>query len=149
MSGKRGNLIFCSAALLAVLMFFGWLLTGAGTGADAASASFRPVTELVEEPYTFQVKLKDASEAVMLKPNPISITIHGADDRPVSGAVVDLTVFMPDMFCGTSSAKAVEVQPGVYQGEGIPLMAGKSAAEVKVQIGGRTYTIEHQFLAVR
>lgn len=146
---NRGNLIFCSAALLAVLTFFGWLLTGAGTGADAAEAPFRPVTELTAEPYTFQVKLKDASEAFMLKPNPISIMIRGADDRPVSGAVVDITVYMPDMFCGTSSAKAVEVQPGVYLGEGIPLMAGKSAAEVKVQLDGRTFTIEHLFLSVR
>ncbi|MCR8629791.1 FixH family protein [Paenibacillus radicis (ex Xue et al. 2023)] len=144
---NRGNMLFCCTAVLAVIAFFGWLMTGAGIG--AASPSYRPTTELVQEAYTFQVSLTNSTEAVMLKPNPFTVTIHNADQRPASGAAVDITIYMPDMFCGTSTVKAKEIQPGVYQGDGIPLMAGKSAAEVKVQLDGRTFTVEHPFLTVR
>ncbi|NOU96233.1 hypothetical protein GC093_23865 [Paenibacillus sp. LMG 31456] len=147
MSINRGNMIFCCAAVLAVIAFFGWLLTGAGIG--AASPSYRPTTELAQDNYTFQVSLANSTEAVMLKPNAFTVTIHQANQHPVSGAAVDITIFMPDMFCGTSTVKAKEIQPGVYQGDGIPLMAGNSAAEVKVQLEGRTFTVEHPFLTVR
>jgi hypothetical protein len=146
MNGNRGNLIVCSAAVLAAVLFGGWLLTGAGTGARAAS--YPEATEAAQAPYTFEVRLERA-EAVVLKPNTFTVTI-GQDDRlPVSGADVRITLYMPDMFCGTSEAKAVEVRPGVYQGEGIPLMAGASAADVSINLDGRTYTVQHRFKAVR
>jgi hypothetical protein len=143
---NRGNLIFCSTAMLVVIAFVGWMLTGAGTG--SASPSYRQVTESVQEPYTIQVKL-NTDEAVMLKPNPFTITIHQGQGQPVSGAMVDMSVYMPDMFCGTSTATATEIRPGIYQADGIPLMAGKSAAEIKVQVAGQTYTVVHPFLSVR
>ncbi|TDF97501.1 FixH family protein [Paenibacillus piri] len=146
-SRNRGNLFFCGAAVLAMIAFVGWMLAGAGTG--AAAVSDRPaMTESVQGPYTFQVQL-NAAEAVVLKPNTFTVTIMRADERPVGQADIDITLYMPDMFCGTSTAKAKEVRPGVYQGDGIPLMAGASAAEVKVQLDGRTYTVQHPFVAAR
>jgi hypothetical protein len=143
---NRGNILFCIGAVLAVLAYAGWMVSGAGTG--AASPAYPAVTELKQEPYTVQVKLNTA-EAVMLKPNTFTVTIRRTDERPVSGAAVDISLFMPSMFCGTSTVKAAEVQPGVYQGEGIPLMAGPSAAEVKVQLDGRSFAVQHPFLGVR
>jgi len=142
---NRGNTILICAAVLAVICFSAWMLAGTETGAAAPVSA---TTEHMRGPYTIQVKM-NAAEAVMLKPNTFTVSIVRADEQPVSGAVVDITLFMPDMFCGTSTVRAVEAQPGQYEGDGIPLMAGSTSADVRVQLDGRTYTVLHPFVAVR
>jgi len=114
----------------------------------ASSEQYAPSTVATTGPYTLQVQMA-SPEAKVLKPNTFTISVQEANRTPVSGAQVNIAISMPDMFCGISTAHAEEVEPGVYRGEGIPLMAGRSSAEVTVALNGQTYTVEHPFLSVR
>ncbi|WP_179232705.1 FixH family protein [Paenibacillus rigui] len=114
----------------------------------ASSQHYSPTSVATSGPYTLQVQMASA-EAKVLKPNTFTVSVREANNTPVRGASVSIAISMPDMFCGVSTAQAEEVEPGIYRGEGIPLMAGRSSAEVSVALNGHKYTIEHPFLSVR
>lgn len=123
------------------------LCAGLVVSRKASSEQYTPTSVAVSGPYTLQVEMASA-EAKVLKPNTFTISVREAN-TPVSGAQVNIAISMPDMFCGISEAKAEEIGPGVYRGYGIPLMVGRSSAEVTVALNGQKYTIEHPFLSVR
>lgn len=137
------NLLLYGLTGIAAVLFAAWLVQR-----HTPVPVYKPVSVFTEEPYTFAVKM-NSDKAVVLKPNAFTVEIRQADQRPVSGAAIDITLSMPDMFCGSSTVKAAEIAPGVYQGDGIPLMAGASSAEVKVSLNGQTYTMQHSFWAMR
>ncbi|MFE5324534.1 FixH family protein [Paenibacillus sp. NPDC056579] len=139
----KTNLLLYGLAGIAAVLCGAWLVQQHQPIPD-----YKPVSVFTEEPYTFEVKM-NTDHAVVLKPNGFTVEIRQADQRPVSGAAIDITLSMPDMFCGTSTVKASEVAPGIYHGDGIPLMAGASTADVKVSLNGHTYSMQHPFWAAR
>jgi len=141
----KTNILLYGLGAIAVTLLAAWLLQ-----LHKPAPDYKPVSVFTEEPYSFEIKLQSGkTEAAVLQPNAFIVEIRRDDRRPVSGAAVDITLSMPDMFCGTSTAKAAEIAPGLYRGDGIPLMAGASSAEVKVSLNGRTYTMAHPFWAAR
>jgi hypothetical protein len=56
---------------------------------------------------------------------------------------------MIGMVCGDVDFNMKEASPGLYTGEGIPLMAGMWKATLTIDSGDKTYTIERRLQAVR
>jgi hypothetical protein len=137
---SKSNLFIYVLALVCLVLGAAWIVS-------QKKPHFEPISVVTDGPYTLQVQL-DSGQATILKPNAFTVSIKEANQLPVSGATVNITLSMPDMFCGSSTAAAKEIEPGIYLGEGIPLMAGPSSAEVSIAFNGQTYKVQHPFLAV-
>lgn len=114
----------------------------------ATSPQFSPVSDFMVEGYRIQVALHP-SPATALKPATFTVTLRDADGRPVSGATGTATILMPHMLCGESPFTLTETETGRYVGEGIPLMAGSSVADVSMTAGDQSLRVRFPFAAVR
>ncbi|MBU7317426.1 FixH family protein [Paenibacillus oleatilyticus] len=114
----------------------------------ATSPQFPPVSDFLVDGYRIQVALHP-SPATALKPTTFTVTLRDADGRPVSGATGTATISMPQMLCGESPFTLTETETGRYVGEGIPLMAGSSVADVSMTAGDQSLRVRFPFAAVR
>ncbi|MFB6364054.1 hypothetical protein ACFCP7_08310 [Paenibacillus elgii] len=114
----------------------------------ATSPQFPPVTDFMVEGYRIQVSLYP-SLATTLKPATFTVMLHDAAGRPMSGATGAATISMPQMLCGVSPFTLTETEAGRYVGEGIPLMAGSSVADVSMTTGNTLLRVKFPFTAVR
>ncbi|XOK58546.1 FixH family protein [Paenibacillus elgii] len=112
------------------------------------SPQFPPVSDFLVEGYRIQVALHP-SPATALKPATFTVTLRDSDGRPVSGATGTATISMPQMLCGESPFTLTETETGRYVGEGIPLMAGSSVADVSMTAGDQSLRVRFPFAAVR
>ncbi|MCR2805521.1 FixH family protein [Paenibacillus soyae] len=62
--------------------------------------------------------------AAVLAENTFLLTLKDAGGQPIQNASLAVKLEMIDMVCGDYDFVLTEVAPGVYTGEGIPLMAG-------------------------
>lgn len=62
--------------------------------------------------------------AIVLEGNTFRLTLTDASGEPLRGAELAIKLEMIDMECGDYDFTLTETDPGVYTGEGVPLMAG-------------------------
>ncbi|MCP3772889.1 FixH family protein [Paenibacillus sp. MZ04-78.2] len=134
--------LFALGAMIVLGTWFGFRQF-AGT-----SPQFPPVSDFMVEGYRIQVSLH-TSPARALKPGTFTVTLHDTAGRPVSGATGTATISMPQMLCGASPFTLTETEAGLYVGEGIPLMAGSSVADVSMTTGDTLLRVRFPFAAVR
>ncbi|MDF2836280.1 MAG: YtkA-like protein [Paenibacillus sp.] len=71
--------------------------------------------------------------AVALRDNGFRLQLLDASDQPLSGAKIGIKLEMLDMLCGDYNFELRETSPGVYEGDGVPLMPGLWRATAAVQ----------------
>lgn len=86
--------------------------------------------------------------AKVLQNNTFTLELTDSDEAPLQGASLAVKLDMIGMVCGDVVFKMKEVSPGIYTGEGIPLMAGMWKAMLTIESGDKTYTIERRLQAV-
>ncbi|MEK3882266.1 hypothetical protein [Paenibacillus sp. PL2-23] len=107
-------LAFASAAAILLAML---LMRPQASAADAAATR-----------HTFEggqlLWELEAYPAKVLAPNTFRLTLTDTEGEPLRGAALSIKLEMLDMLCGDYHFQLSESLPGVYMGEGIPLMAG-------------------------
>ncbi|MFD0696088.1 FixH family protein [Paenibacillus sp. GCM10027628] len=107
-------------------------------------------TVMEADGYAVEVVMEQAP-AIILKPNPLKISIHRLDGQPVAGAEIDYELLMPNMFCGkvAGTADPLSDRDGSYEGSAIPLMTGTWTANINIKLGGSILHVKHPFSATR
>jgi nitrogen fixation protein FixH len=117
---------FLSLAFVAV-----WLLAGCGVPGGTA-------------PTVAVTKAAGSSATLGIDPNPPSamqevtlrLTLRDAQDRPLSGATVQLDLTMPGMQMPVNRPQVMEVGDGVYQARALLTMAGEWQVRADVSSAG-------------
>ncbi|WP_168119047.1 hypothetical protein [Paenibacillus sp. HB172176] len=87
--------------------------------------------------------------AIVLDDNHFSIAIQDAADAALHATSLQIKLDMIGMLCGDYTFDLVETSPGVYEGDGIPLMAGLWKATLTIRLGdGQTVKISRSLKAV-
>lgn len=86
--------------------------------------------------------------AKVLENNTFTLELTDSAGAPLQGASLTIKLDMIGMVCGDVVFKMKESSPGLYTGEGIPLMAGMWRATLTVENGDKTYTVERRLQAV-
>lgn len=116
-------LLFLASIL--VLAFI-WLLRPSWTSADSA------VTEHAYGDGKLQWSIADYP-ATVLSGNTFTLTLSDEDGKPFEGVEMIVKLEMLGMICGDYHFEMSETAPGVYTGEGVPLMPGLWKATVTIQ----------------
>lgn len=132
------SIAFAVTALLTVLA-----LTWIQSGKEASP----PITE-----HTFEaghaIWTIRPYPAKVLQNNTFTLELTDSAGAPLQGAVLTVKLDMIGMVCGDVSFNIKEISPGLYTGEGIPLMAGMWKAALTIESGNKTYTLERRLQAV-
>ncbi|MFC4775293.1 FixH family protein [Paenibacillus sp. GCM10023252] len=78
--------------------------------------------------------------AKVLEANTFTIRMVNSEGKPMQGAVIAGKLDMVGMVCGNVAVELKETSPGVYVGEGVPLMAGTWSASLSVMSQDGTST---------
>lgn len=73
--------------------------------------------------------------AIVLGPNHFTIELHDAAGAAIRDAALQVKLDMMGMVCGDYNFELKEISPGVYEGEGVPLMAGLWKATLTIGRG--------------
>ncbi|MCU6707212.1 FixH family protein [Paenibacillus sp. J5C_2022] len=74
----------------------------------------------------------DNSPAKALELNTFRISLRDLAGEPITDASLRMQLDMIGMVCGDYSFALTESSPGVYEGEGMPLMAGRWKADLTI-----------------
>lgn len=74
----------------------------------------------------------DNSPAKALELNAFKISLRDLTGKPITGASLRMQLDMIGMLCGDYSFVLTESSPGIYEGEGMPLMAGRWKADLTI-----------------
>lgn len=85
--------------------------------------------------------------AIVLQGNTFRLTLTDAGGEPLRGAELAIKLEMIDMECGDYDFRLTETSPGVYTGEGVPLMAGLWKATLTID-GDQASAISRTLKAV-
>lgn len=87
--------------------------------------------------------------AVALQNNGFRLRLIDANNQPLTGAGIGVKLEMLDMLCGDYTFELRETSPGVYEGDGVPLMAGlwRATATVHPETG-EPYKVDRTLKAV-
>lgn len=116
-------LALASAAAIALVAVL--LLRPSSISADSA------MTEHLFKGGQLQWHIEDYP-ATVLEENSFRLTLTDASGEPLSGAELAIKLEMIDMVCGDYDFTLTETAPGVYIGEGVPLMAGLWKASLTI-----------------
>lgn len=95
---------------------------------DHSSAySFIPKQAIPQGEASWEI---DNSPAKALELNTFRITLHNLAGKPITDVSLRMQLDMIGMVCGDYSFVLTESSPGVYEGEGMPLMAGRWQASL-------------------
>ncbi|REK76618.1 FixH family protein [Paenibacillus paeoniae] len=83
----------------------------------------------------------------VLANNTFQLKLTKASGEPVEGAQLDIKLEMIGMICGDFDFSLIETAPGVYVGEGVPLMPGLWKASLTID-GDRNNIITRTLKAV-
>ncbi|KRE39944.1 hypothetical protein [Paenibacillus sp. Soil522] len=83
----------------------------------------------------------DDYPAKVLHSNHFLIELTDLSGAPLQGAGLTVKLNMLNMICGDYEFSMTETAPGMYSGEGVPLMAGTWKAALTLVTGDHTYTI--------
>ena len=83
----------------------------------------------------------DGYPAKVLKDNRFVIELTERSGAPLTGAELAVKLEMLDMVCGDYEFTMTEAAPGIYEGDGVPLMAGMWKATMTLKTGSHTYKI--------
>lgn len=87
--------------------------------------------------------------AVALQNNGFQLRLLDSSDQPVTGSRIGVKLEMLDMLCGDYTFELRETSPGVYEGEGVPLMPGLWRATASIQPEmGESYKVHRTLKAV-
>lgn len=85
-----------------------------------------------------------------LQPGLFRLTLEQIGGETPDVTDIRMTLSMPAMFCGSSKAVLVESRPGVYEGQGVPLMSGRTSAQLEITLrSGDTLRASLPFVALR
>lgn len=90
-----------------------------------------------------------AEPVIALHTSTLTVELSDEENRPVTGATLEMTVDMKSMHHPLPKTEMTETSPGVYAGEFVPVMSGKWFAEISAAAGGRTFTFSHSFTVKR
>ncbi|HEY1214082.1 MAG TPA: FixH family protein [Bryobacteraceae bacterium] len=132
-------------AALCLMLLAIWLHNWSGESPTGAKA-----TILEADGYAVEVVLEQ-SPAIILKPNPLKISVRQLDGQPVAGAEINYELLMPNMFCGKVAGTAAPAagRPGLYEASAIPLMTGTWIANINIKLDGDVLYVKHPFTAIR
>jgi hypothetical protein len=129
-------IIFLAAALFAVLR------SSPAAAADPASTKHQQAGMTLEWSIS-------RYPAVALSDNGFRLQMLDASNQPLSGAKIAVKLEMLDMLCGDYAFELRETSPGVYEGEGVPLMPGLWRATATVQpADGDSFQVDRTLKAV-
>lgn len=129
-----------AAAIMLILAYVGYTW-------KSAAPSLEPMT--IAQTASYQIKIEsDTFPAKVLQTNRFQVTMT-QNEQPVENAIISITLWMPRMLCGELEVTTEQIKPGVYEGEGIPLMPGIWNADVAIHLDGLNYEARHIFEAVR
>lgn len=86
--------------------------------------------------------------AKALENNTFTLELTDSAGAPLQRASLAIKLDMIGMVCGDVVFKMKEASPGLYTGEGVPLMAGMWKATLTIESGDKTYTLERRLQAV-
>jgi|GEM_PF-1917507 len=86
----------------------------------------------------------DPSPVKALRNNKFTLLIETAEGAPLQGASASMLLDMIGMDCADVAFELSEVSPGVYEGEGMPLMAGAWKATLSLEAEGESYKVVHR-----
>lgn len=129
-----------AAAILLILAYVGYTWKG-------TAPNLEPVTIAQTDSYEIKIE-SDSYPAKVLQSNRFQVTMT-QDEQPVENAIISITLWMPRMLCGELEVETKQIKPGVYEGEGIPLMPGLWNADVQIRLDDQNIEASHRFEAVR
>lgn len=87
--------------------------------------------------------------AVVLQNNGFQLRLLDSSDQPITDALIGVKLEMLDMLCGDYTFELRETSPGVYEGDGVPLMPGLWRATAYIQPEtGESYMVQRTLKAV-
>jgi len=81
------------------------------------------------------------SPAKALQNNTFTLTIEQLNGEPLIGAAASIRLDMISMDCADVIFQLIETAPGVYEGEGLPLMAGMWKAYLTLTTNEEAYSL--------
>lgn len=139
-SSNKLTILFLLIALLIGIALF-WLFS------DKDGASVPAMTE-----HDFKnghaVWTINPYAAKVLHENTFTFQVTDITGAPLQGAAISVQLDMIGMVCGNYNFDMKESSPGVYKGEGVPLMAGTWKATLTINKDKETYTVIRRLMAV-
>ncbi|MDQ0116672.1 FixH family protein [Paenibacillus harenae] len=127
------------AAAVIVTAAFTWLQTTEAAPPAVTAHSFG------EGSVTWEIGRYPAK---VLELNDFRLTLNTSSGAPLQNAHLSIVLDMIGMNCGNYSFELTETAPGVYEGEGMPLMAGTWKATLSLETAEGSYTIARRLTAV-
>ncbi|MFD0959586.1 FixH family protein [Paenibacillus chungangensis] len=122
----RTRFFVASAMMLAV----GAALIVLQLKSDHSTAySFMPKQAIPQGEVNWEI---DNFPARALELNTFRISLHNMAGKPITDMSLQMQLNMIGMVCGDYSFVLTESSPGVYEGEGMPLMAGRWQASLTI-----------------
>ncbi|MGO4375695.1 FixH family protein [Paenibacillus sp. MCAF20] len=139
----RTPLLKWSLALLAAAVIitaaFAWLQTTEAAPPAVTEHSFE------EGSLTWEIGRYPAK---VLDLNDFRLSLRNSEGAPLRNAELSIVLDMIGMNCGNYSFKLTETAPGVYEGEGMPLMAGTWKATLTLDTADGNYILARRLSAV-
>lgn len=131
-------IIFLFIALLLVAVI-GWLRSGEAPAPPITEHDFdKGHVEWTIEGYPTKA----------LHNNLFSLMLTDRNGVPLRGATLEIKLDMLNMVCGDYVFSLEEISPGLYTGEGVPLMAGMWKATLTLVSEDQTYTLVRHLQAI-
>lgn len=127
------------AAAVIITAAFAWLQTTEAAPPAVTEHSFG------EGSLTWEIGRYPAK---VLELNDFRLKLNTSAGAPLQNAKLSIVLDMIGMNCGNYSFKLTETAPGVYEGEGMPLMAGTWKATLSLDTAERSYSIARRLTAV-
>lgn len=123
------------------------LIGGAVSWLRSGEEPSKPITEHDFDSGHVSWSIEDYP-AKVLQDNLFILKLTDLSGAPIQEAKLNIKLDMLQMNCGDFIFNLTETEPGQYEGQGVPLMAGMWKATLTLQIADQSYTINRHLQAV-